>query len=122
MSSSSFIVNDQFWVVRVVNPDNPVLIDRTGELRVATTDPFRQTVFLSNRLKGEFRLRVLLHELSHVVLFSYGLLDIVHSRLNPKDWIAAEEWLCNFMADYGQIIFTIANDILGNDEVSQAIS
>lgn len=82
---------------------------------MATTDPSRQMIFLSNRLEGDFRVRVLLHELSHVVLFSYGLTNVIHRHVNPRDWIFAEEWICNFMADYGYIVFQAAYDILGED-------
>ncbi len=82
---------------------------------MATTDPSIRMIFLSNRLEGDFRTRVLLHELSHVVLFSYGLTDAIHRYVKPIDWIRAEEWICNFMADYGYIVFQAAYDILGED-------
>lgn len=59
--------------------------------------------------------RVLLHELGHCVMFSYGLLDDIHSVVPPDRWIDAEEWVCNFIADYGREIFSVAYDIMGED-------
>lgn len=46
---------------------------------------------------------------------SYGLLDDIHKVVKPEYWILAEEWVCNFIADYGAKIFSIAYSILGND-------
>ncbi len=115
MNLNRLTINNQSWGVESVSPDSPVLIDRTGVFRVATTDPSRQMIFLSNRLEGDFRVRVLLHELSHVVLFAYGLTDAIHRYVNPRDWIMAEEWVCNFMADYGRTVFQAAYDTLGED-------
>lgn len=115
MNLNRLTINNQSWGVESVSPDSPVLIDRTGVFRVATTDPSRRMIFLSNRLEGDFRVRVLLHELSHVVLFAYGLTDAIHRYVNPRDWIMAEEWVCNFMADYGRTVFQAAYDTLGED-------
>lgn len=88
-----------------------MLVDRTGELRVATTDPRLRTVFLSTELEGAFLYRVLFHELGHCAMISYGLLKDIHRMVHPNHWIEAEEWICNFIADFGPIIFTAAQDI-----------
>lgn len=45
-------------------------------------------------------------------MFSYGLLEAVHSVVDPENWIEAEEWICNFLADYGDEIFDDAGDFL----------
>lgn len=39
----------------------------------------------------------------------------IHKVVKPEYWILAEEWACNFIADYGAKIFSIAYSILGND-------
>lgn len=90
-----------------------MLIDRTGRYTVGTTDPVRHLIFLSLDLQGEFLTKVLLHELSHAVMISYNLIETIHNMVYPDKWIEAEEWVCNFMADYGYIIFSIANLIVG---------
>lgn len=70
---------------------------------------------LSNELRGKFLTKVLLHELGHCTIFSFNLLDDIHRMVLPKYWFEAEEWVCNFIADYGESIFGVAYSILGED-------
>lgn len=111
----SFLMNGYLWRIKYVSPESFDLIDRTGKKRLATTDPRTRYIYLSNELQGDILNRVLLHELSHAVMFSYGLLDRLHFYVRPEYWIEAEEWVCNFIADYGYLIFRIASDILGEE-------
>lgn len=99
----SFFVNGYLWRIKRVPYASPMLIEKTGTRTVATTDPITRTVYLLDTLEGSFFTTVLLHELGHVVMFSYGLLD------------DAEEWVCNFIADYGLQIFQIASTVLGEE-------
>lgn len=108
-------MNGYLWHVRFVPPNSLELIDRTNTRTVATTDPDTQCVYLSEALEGPFLKRVLLHELGHVVMLSYGLILSIRMRLPQHLWIEAEEWCCNLIADYGEEIFTRAHDILGED-------
>lgn len=107
-----FTMNGYLWRVLFVTPESDLLIDRTGSRRVATTDANTLCIYLSSELKGEFLRKVLVHELGHAVMFSYDLLSAVHSFVRPNQWVEAEEWMCNFIADYGDRIFNIANTIL----------
>ena len=109
----SFFVNGYLWCVKRVPYSSPMLIEKTGTRTVATTDPIRRTVYLLDTLEGNFFNTVLLHELGHVVMFSYGLLDDIHRAVPRHLWIDAEEWVCNFIADYGLQIFQIASNVLG---------
>lgn len=59
--------------------------------------------------------RVLLHEISHAVMASYGLIDQIHVLACRDRWSDAEEWVCNFIADYAAVILRAAYDILGAD-------
>lgn len=111
---SNFLLNGDHWVVLYVDSDSPMLVDRTGKLTVATTDPNNYTVYLSNRLQGSFLTKVLLHELGHCVMISYDLVDKIHKIIKPKDWVMAEEWLCNYLANYGFKIFKIAYKLVGD--------
>lgn len=108
-----FSMNGHSWNVKFVDANSPMLIDRTNTQTVATTDPKTHIIYLSNQLYGDFLIRVLLHELGHCALFSYNLLDDIHTMVKPEYWIEAEEWTCNFIADYGFKIFSSAFDILG---------
>lgn len=110
-----FIINGILWKLKFVNPSNLYLIDRTGELKLGTTDPATHTVYVANNLDRDLLNKVIIHELGHCVIVSYDLLNIIHEAVYPEYWIEAEEWVCNFVADYGFRIFSISQDILGND-------
>lgn len=107
-------MNGYSWEVIVVDPHDPMLVDRTGVLTVATTDPMTYHVYLSSSLSGDFLTRVFIHELGHCALYSFNLLDDIHRMTYPKYWIEAEEWVCNFIADYGLKIFNVSYSVLGD--------
>lgn len=115
---SSFIMNGYLWRLVTVDPASSVLIDRTGERRVATTDPETQCVYLSRELQGGFLKRVLTHELGHVTMFSYGLLKRLHRLIHPSHWVEVEEWVCNFLADYGEEIQLTASRLLRSTRIA----
>lgn len=112
-----FTLNGDTWTVVFVNQNDPRLIDREGRLTVGTTDPRTGCIYLSNRLKGEFLITVLVHEIGHCAMVSFGLLDALHRMVIPKYWIELEEWVCNFIADYGMMIFRAAYGVLGYNAV-----
>lgn len=112
--TDTFIMNGYFWRVLRVPPDSPMLIDRTGEQRVATTDPKTQCIYLSDILRGDFLKTVLLHEMGHCVMISYGLILTIRRKLPKRLWIEAEEWCCNLIADYGEEILAKSYKVLGD--------
>lgn len=107
-------MNGYVWKVVDVPYYSEYLIDRTGKTTVATTDPNTFCIYMSDTLYGDFRKRVLAHELGHVACFSYHLIEEIHSCCYPSKWIQMEEFICNFVADYGEEIFNIAYEILGD--------
>lgn len=110
----TFRIGKDDWQLRVVNPGSNALIDRTGSLCLATTDPHTMTVCISNELSGDMLTRVLIHEMAHCAIWSYNMADDIHRMVKPEYWIKAEEWICNFIADYGYEIFKAAQDVLGS--------
>lgn len=114
----TFEMNGDRWNIIFVDPTNKMLVDRTKNLTVATTDPSTRTVYVSNELSGPFLTRVIVHELGHCAMISYGLLDDVHRVVKRRYWVQAEEWVCNFLMDYGLMIFSIASEIIGVDVVT----
>lgn len=108
-------MNGLFWQIVYVDEENPMLYDRTGELTVATTDPVSCKIYMLKTINGDFKRRVLCHELGHVTMISYNLLDEIHRMVKPKYWVEMEEWICNFIADYSLRIFEIAYEALGED-------
>lgn len=113
--NAPFTLNGIIWGVKIVSPTSHYLTDRTGLTRVATTDPDVHCIYLSSTLSGSFKTKVLLHELGHAVMVSYGLVDELHQFVEPYYWVEAEEWVCNFISDYGEQIFYQAYNILGDD-------
>lgn len=108
-----FYLNGYLWRIKFVDPNSTMLIDRTGKQTVATTDPTTGYIYLANDLEDSFLTRVLIHEIGHCALFSFGLLYEIHRYVEPEYWIEVEEWICNFIADYGLRIFNAAYTILG---------
>ena len=108
----TFTINGRIWKVIFVEPNHPELVDRTGELRVATTNPVKNTVFLSRSLHGDFLRTVLIHELGHVAIISYSMLPEIHSMVKPKYWIEMEEYICNVVANLGTSLINLADNLL----------
>lgn len=106
-------MNGIVWHTEFVSPHSDLLMDRTGVMTVATTDQETYCIYLSDELYGAFLTKVLVHELGHCVMISYGLLRDIHTMVYPEYWILMEEWVCNFIANYGMEIFQQASSILG---------
>lgn len=112
-----FYMNGLRWNVRWKNPTDRILVDRTGSFTVAVTDPDTMTIYLSNQLSGSFLNRVLIHELGHCVMYSYGLVNEIHRMCKKRYWIEMEEFCANLLADYGNQVFWLAYAILGNKAI-----
>lgn len=112
-----FVMNGNLWMVETVPPSSSFLIDRTDEYRVATTDPDLHKIFLSEDLYGSFKKRVLIHEMTHVVLWEYGIIDRIAAYCYPEYRISMEEEICNVLADYGEIVFNAAYKVLGDEAI-----
>ena len=110
-----FYINGRAWHIQYVKPYSPELVDRNGLLTVATTDPINHVVYISEGLSKEYETTILIHELGHCFIFSYGLIDDICLYVKPEYWAEAEEWLCNYIAVYGRLIFDSAYDILDKD-------
>lgn len=112
-----FAVNGYWWKVRKVGSGSQKLVDRTGLRCLATTDPDEMTVWIDESISGDMLDRVLVHEIGHCVIWSYDLIGELHRMVRPSHWVEAEEWVCNFVADYGLMIFESARAVLGRDAV-----
>ena len=112
-----FYMNGLHWNVRRTKSTDPILVDRTGSLTVAVTDPDTMTIYLSNQLSGSFLNRVLIHELGHCVMYSYGLVNEIHRMCKKRYWVEMEEFCANLLADYGNQVFGLAYAILGDKAI-----
>ena len=108
-------MNGYLWRVKFVDPASDKLIDRTHTRTVATTDPRTMTVYISNTINGEFLVKVLIHELGRCAMISFGLITDIQTMVRPEYQYYAEEWICNFIADYGMSIYKSAYNIIGYD-------
>ena len=114
---NSFLMNGILWQIKFINPDNIMLMDRTGTYSLATTDPDTLTIYISNILYGKKLQKVLIHELAHCAMFSFNLIPEIHKMVKPEYYIEAEEWVCNFISDYGLKVFNIMYSILKENTI-----
>lgn len=106
-----FCINDIHWKVYYVSNNSYFLIDRTGKRCIATTDVKRKIIFVDCSLIGDELRKVLLHELTHAAMDSYGLIQDIHKMVPRKNWIFVEEWICNFIYNYGVEIMDNVNKV-----------
>lgn len=107
------VIGDDVWIVNIVSPGNPLLVDRTGNIRLATTDGILKTINISSAVIPPLLDKVLLHEITHAITVSYELLDDLHASIPPKSWINVEEWLARFSERYGLEAVILASQSLG---------
>lgn len=112
-----FYMNGLRWNVRWTNSADPILVDRTGSLTVAVTDPDTMTIYLSNQLRGDLLTTVVLHELSHAMMISYGYLEQIHRYCKKRHWVDMEELTANLIAQQAKEIFQRAYDIVGDEAI-----
>ena len=54
-----------------------------------------------------------MHELGNCAIYSFRLACDIYKMVRQEYWIEAEELVCNFIADYGLMIFQTLRDYLG---------
>lgn len=92
---------------------DPHLIDRTGAARLATTDPRRRAVYLLDTLRPPLLDRVMLHEVTHAITVSWGLLPRVRSDALRGDTIGVEEWAAQLVENHAMEAVEAARTALG---------
>lgn len=96
-----FTINGYQWEIVFCNPNSENLRRSDGSRTVGMTDWSDKCVYLSDMLQGGFLRKVFIHEVCHAAVFSYGIeLDIMQ-----------EEFLCDFVATYGDEIFEVVDDM-----------
>ena len=70
-----FYLNDILWKVYYVPNSSPYLVDRTGNVRLATTDMRLHKIYIYEGLSGELLRKVTVHEIGHAAMLSFGLLE-----------------------------------------------
>lgn len=108
-----FVINGDVWRVIRVPAGDPSLIDRTGAARLATTDPRRRAVYLLDTLRPPLLDRVMLHEVTHAITVSWGLLPMVRSDALRGDIIGVEEWAAQLVENHAMEAVQAASEALG---------
>ena len=94
-------INNKTWNIRLVRSDSPMLMRSDGSITVGMCDRETQTIYVSDALHGRFLRKVLLHEICHSAMFSYGINMSVDQ----------EELFCDLLSTYGDEIIAITDSV-----------
>lgn len=97
-----FRINGVEWDVLYVDSYSPYLERSDGSLTLGVTDYNTKTIYLNKTLKGNLLKRVLTHEICHAEVFSRNIKDFS---------LEQEELVCEFVSQFGDEIFEIADMI-----------
>jgi hypothetical protein len=106
-------IDGEVWQVNLVSPGNPLLVDRTGRLRLATTDPETRSISISAQLLPPMLDRVLLHEMAHAITISHNLLPIIRYEIPDEYWVLVEEWSAELLEKHSMEAIALASESLG---------
>ena len=94
-------INGITWYMIRVRSDSPMLMRSDGSITVGVCDRETQTIYISDALHGRFLRKVLLHEICHSAMFSYGI-DMS---------VDQEELFCDLLSTYGDEIIAITDSV-----------
>ena len=94
-------INGITWYMIRVRSDSPMLMRSDGSITVGMCDRETQTIYISDALHGRFLRKVLLHEICHSAMFSYGI-DMS---------VDQEELFCDLLPTYGDEIIAITDSV-----------
>lgn len=94
-------INNKTWNIRFVQSDSPMLMRSDGSYTVGMCDRTTQTIYIPDLLQGKFLRKVLIHEVCHSAMFSYGI-DMS---------VEQEEMFCDLLATYGDEIIGIVDNV-----------
>lgn len=97
-----FEINGIDWEIEWCSPKDDNLRRSDGSLTVGMTDNRTKTIYLSDRLSGDFLRKVTAHELVHCFCFSYGVLMDIKQ----------EEFMADWVSRYGEELVYLLDDIM----------
>jgi hypothetical protein len=92
-------INGIRWRVHLVPPSHPLLLTKKGNFDCGCCDNITKTIYISNNLDKTLTRKVLCHEITHAVMFSYKV------KLTHKQ----EELVANLFSEYGDEILSLTN-------------
>lgn len=99
-----FNINGIEWNIRFVNPNSSLLLRSDGTATLGVTDANDRCIYINDRLSDYMLEKVICHEIVHCFCFAY----------NIKMPIETEEYMADFIANYGFEIVELAETILYN--------
>jgi len=109
----TIVINGDVWRVVRVPADDPRLIDRTSTSRLATTDTSSHVICISESVVPPLLDRVLLHEVSHAITVSYGLLEPLRRSIPRQAWVPSEEWAVQLVENHSIEALRLSRRVLG---------
>lgn len=89
-----YVMNSVIWTVERVSGSSPLLMRSNGTTTLGMCDGRTRQIWIADSLEGALLRKVLIHEVCHSAVFSYGIeLDI-----------QTEELICDFIASFGDDI------------------
>ena len=96
-----FEINGIEWYVIPVQPNHFSLFREDGTLSLASCDNNLKVIFINNTLRGYKLKKVISHEITHAMMFSY------HVILSLEE----EEIFADLISTYGEEIIQLSNKI-----------
>lgn len=107
------LINGELWQINRVSPGSPLLIDRTGNHRIATTDPVLKSINVSIEIQPPLLDRVLLHEVAHAITISHNLLQPLRAQIPEQLWVLVEEWSVELLEKHSLEAAILTSESLG---------
>ena len=97
-----FEINGIDWEIEWCSPTDDNLRRSDGSFTVGMTDNNTKTIYLSDRLSGEFLRKVTAHELVHAFCMSY----VIYMDIEE------EEFMADWVSRYGEELVYLLDDIM----------
>lgn len=104
------VIRGNLWRVVRAQPGDPLLVDWTGTPRLATSDPRSRTIRISTSTPIAMFDRVLLHEVSHAIMWESGLSDLLAHASGSG---TMEELLAWFLESHSIEAIVLTSSALG---------
>lgn len=102
------------WRVVRVMPGDPLLIDRTGTLTIATTDPVSRIIRISRSVMPPMFDQVLLHKVAHAMMKEAGVNELLSQVPDERKRIFMEELLAWFLENHAIEVIDAVSTSLGH--------
>lgn len=87
-------INGEEWRIKFCSPTHPALRKYNGDYTIGSCDDKTKTIYICHLVEGTLLKKVLCHEITHAVLFSYNITLGAYQ----------EEILADLLATYGREI------------------